>query len=83
MTIVLITHDMHLMLEYCARAVVFAGGEVVMDGPSERALTDPEVIARASLKETSLQALARKCGIADSRAFVRRFIECDRQVRGR
>ena len=82
-TVLMITHDMHLMLEYCRRAVVFADGAVIADASPADILTDPDVVARASLKATSLYELAVRCDISDPRAFVRRFIEYDREARGR
>ena len=82
-TIVLITHDMHLMLEYSSRAVVFSEGHKIADCSCAQVLTDPEIVEQASLKETSLSALARLCGIDSGREFVRRFIEYDRGVRER
>ena len=82
-TVVMITHDMHLMLEYCSRAVVFADGRKIADARPAEILTDPDVVARASLRETSLYALAVRCGVDDPRAFVQRFIDCDREVRER
>lgn len=80
-TVVMITHDMHLMLEYCRRAAVFAGGAIIADASPADILTDPEIVARASLRETSLHELALRCGVDDPRAFVQRFIDCDREVR--
>ena len=82
-TVVLITHDMHLMLEYAERAIVFDSGRIIADDACERILTDAEIIRRASLKETSLYTLADRCGIADARGFVRRFIDYEREVTGR
>lgn len=82
-TIVMITHDMHLMLEYAPRAVVFAEGKILCDDSAANVLTNPEVIARASLKETSLFTLAVRCGLDEPRAFVQRFIDFDRGARGR
>ncbi|MBQ9647151.1 MAG: ABC transporter ATP-binding protein [Oscillospiraceae bacterium] len=82
-TVVMITHDMHLMLEYCRRAVVFADGEKIADASPADILTDPDVVARASLRETSLYELAVLCGVDDPRAFVQRFIDHDREVRER
>ena len=43
-------------------------------------LTDPEIIREASLKETSLYELGQRCGLEDGRAFVRRFIDYEREV---
>ncbi|MGX8692694.1 MAG: ABC transporter ATP-binding protein [Clostridia bacterium] len=82
-TIVMITHDMHLMLEYAERAIVFDGGQIIADDRCEHILTDADIIRRASLKETSLYTLAGRCGIADARGFVRRFIDYEREVTGR
>lgn len=79
-TVVMITHDMHLMLEYARRALVFHQGRLIADDSSAAILTDPEIIRRASLKETSLYELALRCGIEDARAFVQRFIDYEREV---
>ncbi len=80
-TVVLITHDMHLMLEYTPRAVVFHQGEVVADRPAAAVLNDPALVARANLKETSLYHLSALCGIDQAEAFTRRFIIWDQEVR--
>ena len=79
-TVVMITHDMHLMLEYARRALVFHDGRLIADEDCAAVLTDAELIRRASLKETSLYELALRCGIDDGRAFVRRFIDYEREV---
>ena len=78
-TIAMITHDMHLMLEYAERAVVFSRGHVIADADCADVLTDRAIIKEANLKETSLYALASLCGIADGRGFVRRFIDYERK----
>ena len=79
-TVLMVTHDMHLMLEYARRAIVFSDGRLIADAPCAEILTDGEIIRRASLKETSLYALAQRCGIDDGRAFVSRFIDYEREV---
>ncbi|MGN0906921.1 MAG: ABC transporter ATP-binding protein [Bullifex sp.] len=79
-TIILITHDMHLMLEYTRRAVVFTDGRVIADARCEDILTSDTLTEKASLKRTSLSSLAELCSL-DSNGFVRRFIEHDRRVR--
>lgn len=82
-TVVLITHDMHLMLEYARRAVVFSNGQAIADDTCSAILTNPDIVKRASLKETSLYDLALKCGIDDPKEFVQRFIDYERKnVRG-
>lgn len=80
-TVVMITHDMHLMLEYTPRALVFSDGRLVADRSAAAVLCDPELIDQAALKETSLFALAGRLGIEPPEAFVDRFIEYDREVR--
>ena len=82
-TIILITHDMHLMLEYCRRAVVFSEGRVIADDTCEAILTNADIVERASLKKTSLSQLAQLCGIPQETEFVRRFIRWDREVRAK
>ena len=81
-TVVLITHDMHLMLEYTPRAVVFNAGRVIADKTAAEVLNDPEIVAEAHLKETSLYHLSALCGIDNPEEFTRRFIARDREVRG-
>ena len=80
-TVLMITHDMHLMLEYAPRALVFSQGELLADSTPAQILTDEDLIKRASLKETSLFDLAGMCGISESANFVQHFIDYDREVR--
>ncbi len=77
-SIILITHDMHLMLEYTPRAIVLAGGEKITDTQASVVLTDQEVIRAANLKETSLYRLAQLAGIPDGTQFVQNFIDYER-----
>lgn len=76
-TILMITHDMHLMLEYTDRTLVLTDGELIMDARPEEVLTNPEVCDKAYLKKTSLYDLAVKCDIDDPSEFVARFIESE------
>ena len=80
-TIIMITHDMHLMLEYTNRAVVIADGRLLADTAPAAVLTDDAVADRAYLKKTSLYDLAVRCGIAEPTQFVERFIGYERQMR--
>ena len=80
-TVVLITHDMHLMLEYTPRAIVFHGGRVIADKSSAEVLNSPDIVEAAHLKETSLYHLSALCGIGEPEEFTRRFIARDREVR--
>ena len=80
-TIIMITHDMHLMLEYTDRAIVIADGRLIADDAPAKVLTDSQIADRAYLKETSLYELAVKCGISDASGFVERFIHFEREER--
>ena len=80
-TIIMITHDMHLMLEYTDRAIVIADGHMIADDAPAKVLTDSQIADRAYLKETSLYELAVKCGISDASGFVERFIHFEREER--
>ncbi|MBO6093592.1 MAG: ABC transporter ATP-binding protein, partial [Oscillospiraceae bacterium] len=82
-TVLMITHDMHLMLEYAERALVFLDGRLLADDSSSAILTDRETVSRANLKETSLYDLAVLCGITDTQGFVQGFIDFEtREKRG-
>lgn len=81
MTVVLITHDMHLMLEYTPRAVVFNDGRIIADASSAEVLNSLEIVEEAHLKETSLYYLSKKCNIQEPEEFTKRFIAWDKEVR--
>lgn len=80
-TIMMITHDMHLMLEYTDRAIVIADGELIADDIPARVLTSEAIADKAYLKKTSLYDLAVRCGIPDPSGFVERFIYYEREER--
>lgn len=82
-TVIMITHDMHLMLEYTPRAIVLAGGRKIADTAAAVVLTDPKVIEEANLKETSLFNLAQLAGIKDGTHFVQGFIDYERRMKNR
>lgn len=81
-TILLITHDMHLILEYTDRTLVLADGELIADLPPSVILTDPVVAERANLKPTSLYTLASMTGVGEPSAFAHAFVTYDRRTRG-
>ena len=80
-TILMVTHDMHLMLEYTNKVIVLSEGEKIADNVPAYILTNKEIIEKANLKETSLHQLALKCDIEDTTKFVNKFIDYDRRVR--
>lgn len=82
-TIIMITHDMHLMLEYTPRAIAFCEGELLADTTAAHVLNDPALVRRANLKETSLYTLSMACGIENPQAFTERFIAYEEAHRQR
>ncbi len=79
-TILFITHDMHLAIENTDRAIVFADGELIASDKVFSVLSDPDIISKASLKQTSLYTLAVKLGL-DPESAIRHFIEYERMVK--
>ena len=82
-TIIMITHDMHLMLEYTPHAIVLSGGKKLDDGSAADILTNAAIAEAANLKLTSLYDLAVLAGIEDTRGFVQHFIDYERTTRSR
>ncbi len=82
-TVILITHDMHLMLEYTPRSIVLTDGNLISDTLASVVLTSPDIIDAANLKETSLYQLAQMTGIEDETSFVQCFIDYERQVKAK
>ena len=80
-TLLMITHDMHLMLEYTDRAIVIADGRLITDSTPAKVLTNESICQKADLKETSLYHLAVRCGLEDPSALCERFISYERTHR--
>lgn len=62
-TIIMITHDMQLMLEYSDRSIVVSDGKIIADCSPVALFSQAEVLEKANLKKTSLFDLAEKLGI--------------------
>ncbi len=80
MTVIFITHDMHLALEYTDRALVLSGGRLIGDGPVYGILSNDRMIEKASLKKTSIFLLAQKLGL-DPPSFAEKFVTFERERR--
>lgn len=79
-TILFVTHDMHLAIEYTDRAIVFHDGEMIGDDVVYKILSNDQIIEKASLKKTSLVTLAQKAGI-DPEQYIHYFIEREKEER--
>ncbi len=71
--IILITHDMHLALEYADSSVVLSGGRVIARDYIDRILADPCIISKANLKHTSIERMGRLYGVEDLSSFIAYF----------
>lgn len=80
-TIIFVTHDLHLALEYTPRALVMSEGRLLKDGPVSEVFADSKLLMDANLKETSLFALARKVGLDDEEipSFIDTFISSEQE----
>ncbi len=81
LSILFITHDMHLALEYTPRSIVFADGRLIADDRTAAVFSDREIIEQANLKLTSLFSLAERLEVTDREAFIANFIEEERRRR--
>lgn len=79
-TILFITHDMHLAIEYTNRAIVFSEGKCIGDDSVYKILANNDIIEKANLKQTSLYTLATRVGM-DPEKFINSFIETERSKR--
>ena len=79
-TILFVTHDMHLAIEYTDRAIVFTDGELIGDDVVYKILSNDSIIEKANLKKTSLVTLAQKVGI-DPEKFIHYFIQREEEER--
>ncbi len=71
--IIIITHDMHLALEYADRGVVLSGGTVIAQNSMDRILSDNSLIERANLKHTSIETMGRIFDVKDLSGFIAYF----------
>lgn len=76
-TIMIVTHDMHLMLEYTKRSLAFANGKLIADTTPIKLLTNADLVEKASLKRTSLFNLAQHYSLSDPNGFVKAYIDSE------
>lgn len=79
-TIIMITHDMHLMLEYTSRAITLLNGTIISDDSCIKTLANKNTVESANLKIPSLYILAKKLDI-DEYSFVFNFISYERGLK--
>ncbi|MCP3964811.1 MAG: ATP-binding cassette domain-containing protein [Lentisphaerae bacterium] len=77
--IILITHDMHLALEYTNRSIVMSDGKKIADDTPANIFSQEDIVKKANLRETSLGKLADVIGIENKHGFIQHFIDFDRE----
>jgi len=76
-TVLIISHDMHLVLEYTSRSVVFSDSQLIANAPVSHIFSTPDLLAKSNLNVTSLYSLANAVGIDDTDAFMQQFIKSE------
>ncbi len=79
-TIIMITHDMHLMLEYCDRCITLVDGKIYYEGLPSSVLVDENITQKANLKMTSLYDLAKIVKM-EPNDFTQSYINAERSLR--
>lgn len=81
LTILMISHDMHLIEEYTNRSIVIGDKKILKDTTPARLFTQSELLVRANLAETSLFKLGEKLKGMDALDFIEAFIGFERRKR--
>ena len=76
-TVLIISHDMHLVLEYTTRSIVIAESKLIANAPVSQVFSNPALLDRANLKVTSLYTLANAVGIENTDGFMQQFIKSE------
>lgn len=74
-TVIIISHDMHLVLEYTDRSIVISDSKLIADAPMTQVLSQPALLEQANLTTTSLYDLAKGLGKTDINSFMQYFIQ--------
>lgn len=77
LTILMISHDMHLIQEYTDRTLVIANGKLLADTSANELFANSKLLEKASLTETSLYKLAKKINY-EPKDFIEKFISYER-----
>ncbi|KAA8602627.1 MULTISPECIES: ABC transporter ATP-binding protein [Vibrio] len=79
-TVVIISHDMHLVLEYTTRSIVIADSRLIANAAMTEVFSQPSLLERANLCTTSIYELATMMKIDDTNAFMQYFIDYERSA---
>jgi len=76
-TVIIISHDMHLVLEYTHRSIVISDSKLIADAPMTEVFSQPLLLDKANLTTTSLYELADRLAIEDKNNFMQYFIQLE------
>ncbi|WP_186174907.1 ABC transporter ATP-binding protein [Vibrio jasicida] len=82
-TVMIISHDMHLVLEYTTRSIVIADSKLIANAPMIEVFSSPALLDQANLATTSLYELATELGIENTNDFMQHFIDVEKARRER
>ncbi|MEF1201890.1 ABC transporter ATP-binding protein [Vibrio owensii] len=82
-TVMIISHDMHLVLEYTTRSIVIADSKLIADASMTEVFSSPALLDQANLATTSLYELATELGIENTNDFMQHFIDVEKARRER
>ncbi|YCO01511.1 ABC transporter ATP-binding protein [Vibrio sp. VNB-15] len=80
-TVMIISHDMHLVLEYTTRSIVIADSKLIADAPMTEVFSNPALLDQANLTTTSLYELATQLNIENTNGFMQHFIDVEKTHR--
>ena len=78
LSILMISHDMHLIQEYTDRVIVIEGKKILADTNPADLFSQKDLIDRAHLAETSLYKLGQKLEGINPKDFIESFIAYER-----
>ncbi len=61
-SLVVITHDTDVAIEYTDRTIVMSDGRILADGPTREVLMDRSILEKAAIRETGLIRISRELG---------------------
>lgn len=76
-TVIMISHDLHLVLEHTQRSIVISDSKQIADASMTQVFSEPALLDQANLTTTSLYELAKKTDIQDINGFMQTFIQTE------
>ncbi|OFK22075.1 hypothetical protein HMPREF2829_00120 [Aerococcus sp. HMSC072A12] len=78
--VIMNTYDVEVLLAYTRRCLVMAEGEIIADTDPVHVTSNEDLVDQAALRESSLSVFAKRIGLVDPYAFIRKFMDYDREV---